>query len=72
MLYVFLINVAVNVQKSFSFEDDWTDQLFFSVIACSLLLRQNSFFTVCAICLVSLVSYFQLALGHVIYRRDSN
>ena len=70
LFYVLLINVLVNIEKSFTINQPRSELVFYSAIACSFLCRLKSFFTVSVLCFVSSVCYFQLTFGNLLYRDE--
>lgn len=57
LCYIFLINIVANIEKSFTLNTQRSELVFYSVIACSFLLRLNSFFTVSFLCVISMICY---------------
>ena len=70
LFYILLINVLVNIEKSFTINQPRSELVFYAAIACSFLCRLKSFFTVSGLCFVSTVCYFQLAFGNLLYRDE--
>jgi uncharacterized membrane protein YhaH (DUF805 family) len=57
LCYIFLINLIANILKSFAINQQSSEMEIYAVFACSFLLRLKSYFTVSALCLVSLICY---------------
>ena len=72
LYYIFLINVAVNVEKSFTPNTQHSELIFMAVITCTFLMRLNNFFTVMALATLSLISYCSLSYGSLLYRQGSS
>lgn len=71
LCYIFLINIIANIEKSFTLNTQRSELVFYSVIACSFLLRLNSFFTVSFLCFISMICYCQLSFGNLLYRNGT-
>ena len=57
LLYVFVINLIANIEQSFAINDQTQVLSIYAVFVCSFLLRLKSYFTVVALCLLSMICY---------------
>lgn len=69
LCYIIVINVLALTEKSFNTNEKRSEILFYAVIAISFLMRLNSFFTVCILCIISVICYCQLSFGNMIFSR---
>jgi hypothetical protein len=71
LFYIFLINLCINIGKSFTVNEQETELDFMAVITMTFLLRLNSFFSVTLIATLSIISYCSLTYGKFIFRQGS-